>query len=198
MNIESTLKQYNGLPYLEKRVLQFKALTKTNLSKTDFLRVLNDSDLKTFLGKQFNHNILTPIFQNLSNKKLLQPNNQITTNILHQITLDAITGEYATANTESVLKTARNHSAFVDRLRLAIYLNNSGLLLEEVGDGSDDVYVSKIIQRLTHEFNSKVFTDDMLTKLTPEIRGFLIIGRINSILQANSYNKINEITVIKK
>lgn len=198
MNIESTLKQYNGLPYLEKRVLQFKALTKTSLSKTDFLRVLNDSDLKTFLGKQFNHNILTPIFQNLSNKSLLQPNNQITANILHQITLDAITGEYATANTESVLKTACNHSAFVDRLRLAIYLNNSGLLLEEVGDGSDDVYVSKIIQRLTHEFNSKVFTDDMLTKLTPEIRGFLIIGRINSILQANSYNKINEITVIKK
>ena len=198
MSIESALKQYNGLPYLEKRVLQFKALTKTNLSKTDFLRVLNDSDLKTFLGKQFNHNTLTPIFQNLSNKKLLQPNNQITTNILHQITLDAITGEYATANTESVLKTARNHSSFVDRLRLAIYLNNSGLLLEEIGGTSDDVYMSKIIQRLAQEFNSKIFTDDMLTKLTPEIRGLLIIGRINSILQANSYNNISEITVIKE
>ena len=198
MNIESALKQYNGLPYLEKRVLQFKALTKTNLSKTDFLRVLNDSDLKNFLGKQFNHNILTPIFQNLSNKSLLQPNNQITTNILHHITLDAITGEYATANTESVLKTARNNPTFVDRLRLAIYLNNSGLLLEEIGGESDDVYMSKIIQRLTQEFNSKIFTDEMLAKSTPEIRGLLIIGRINSILQANSYNNISEITVIKE
>ncbi len=71
MNIESILKQYRDLPYLEKRVLQLKALSSVNLSKTDFLRVLNDSDLKTFLGKQFNNNILTPIFQNLSNKNLL-------------------------------------------------------------------------------------------------------------------------------
>ena len=51
MNIESTLKQYRDLPYLEKRVLQLKALSRVNLSKTDFLRVLNDSDLKNFLGK---------------------------------------------------------------------------------------------------------------------------------------------------
>jgi hypothetical protein len=72
MNIKSTLKQYHELPYLEKRVLQLKALSRANLSKTDFLRVLNDSDLKTFLGKQFNNNILTPIFQNLTNKKPLQ------------------------------------------------------------------------------------------------------------------------------
>ena len=198
MNIQSALKQYNGLPYLEKRVLQFKALTKTNLSKTDFLRVLNDSDLKNFLGKQFNHNILTPIFQSFSNKNLLQPNNQITANILHLITLDAVIGEYAAANTESVLKTARNNPDFVDKLRLAIYLNNPGLLLEEIGDASNDVHVSKIIQRLTHEFNSKIFTDDMLANFTPEIRGFLIIGRINSILQAIRYDKINEITIIKK
>ena len=67
MNIESTLKQYHALPYLEKRVLQLRALSRVGLSKTDFLRVLNDSDLKTFLGKQFNNNILTPIFQDLNN-----------------------------------------------------------------------------------------------------------------------------------
>lgn len=198
MNIASSLKQYHALPYLEKRVLQFKALSRINLSKTDFLKVLNDSDLKTFLGKQFNNNILTPIFQSLSDKNLLQPNNQVTANILHQITLDAVTGEYAAANTDSVLKTACNNPAFVDKLRLAIYLNNASLLHEEIGDASDDIYMSKIIQRLAQEFNNKIFTDDMLTKFTPAIRGFLIIGRVHSILQANRSAKISEVTVIKE
>ncbi len=137
MNIESTLKQYHNLPYLEKRVLQLKALSRANLSKTDFLRVLNNSDLKNFLGKQFNNNTLTPIFQNLCDKKLLQPSNQVTTNILHHITLDAVTGEYSAVNAESILKTAHNNSSSVDKLRLAIYLNKLGLLHEAIGDTQD-------------------------------------------------------------
>ena len=198
MNIESTLKQYRDLPYLEKRVLQLKALSRVNLSKTDFLRVLNDSDLKTFLGKQFNNNILTPIFQNLSDKSLLQPSNLVTPNILHQITVDAVTGEYSVANIDSLLKVAHNNSSSVDKLRLAIYLNNPGLFHEAVGYNPNDNSVQKIIQKLVQDFNSTIFTDDMLRKLAPEIRHWLIISRIHCILQAKRNTKLDEVTIIKE
>jgi SNF2 family DNA or RNA helicase len=198
MNIKSTLKQYHELPYLEKRVLQLKALSRANLSKTDFLRVLNDSDLKTFLGKQFNNNILTPIFQNLTNKKLLHSNNQVTTNVLHQITLDAVNGEYSVVNTESLLKIAHNNSSSVDKLRLAIYLNKPVLLHEAIRDTQSDIFVYNIIQRLAQDFNSTIFTDEMLKGLAPEIRYWLIITRIYCILQSNHNVKINEITIIKE
>ena len=198
MNIESTLKQYHELPYLEKRVLQLRALSRVGLSKTDFLRVLNDSDLKTFLGKQFNNNILTPIFQNLINKNLLQLNNQVTNNVLHQITFDAVSGEYSAVNAESLLKTAHNNSSTVDKLRLAIYLNKPVLLNEAIGDKQNDIFVYKVIQRLAQDFNSMIFTDGMLRGLAPEIRYWLIITRIYCILQTGHNNKLSEIAVIKE
>ena len=68
------LKKYEDLPYMEKRVLQLRALSIDDIAKTSFLRVINDSDLKVMLGKQYNNYTLTQILDSLVKQSVLQLN----------------------------------------------------------------------------------------------------------------------------
>lgn len=93
MKNNSIFSRYQNLPYLEKRIVQLRSLIAINIPRTYFMHILNQTDLKEYLGKSFSNTYMSAIFQEFINIKILEHNNALNRNILHQITLDALHGE---------------------------------------------------------------------------------------------------------
>jgi len=198
MNISSVLKKYQELPYIEKRILQLLALSRANIAKTNFLGVLNDSDLKVSLGKQYTNNTLAPKFNSLTNQNLLQQNKagQYNCNpaILHHVLIDAITGEYSKENINSIINTVSNHSHLVDTLKLGIYLNNIKLFKEAISASAINKH-QEIITHLSHYFAPIRMEQEWLNKLLPEIQYWIVAAKIYYYLHGKPHSKEHEVEV---
>ena len=202
MNIPNNLKKYEDLPYIEKRVLQLRALSRDNIAKTSFLGVINDSDLKVMLGKQYNNYTLTPIFDSLTSKNLLQLNKQgqhhCNPGILHHVSLDAVTGKYSRDNISSITKVACNHSHLVDKLKLGIYLNNIEFFEEATSSTTRVRKHQEIIVQLSHFLMQIDMSSEWLNSLLPEIQYWVVAAKIHHYLLGAIVNEEQEIAVLKQ
>ena len=186
MNIPNILKKYEDLPYIEKRVLQLRALSRDDIAKTSFLGVINDSDLKVMLGKQYNNYTLTPILDSLVNQSVLQLNKQgqyrCNPGILHHVLLDAVTGRYSRDNISSITRVARNHADLVDKLKLGIYLNNITFFEEATSSTTRSRKHQEIIVQLNHFLTQIDMSSEWLNRLLPEIQHWVVAAKIHHYL----------------
>lgn len=202
MNIQSFLKKYQELPYVEKRVLQLLAFSRANIHKTSFLGVINNSDLKVALGKQYTHNTLAPILDSLINQNLLEQNKQGQYNckptILHHVLIDAVTAEHSKENINSIINIATNNPhVAVDKLKLGLYLNNIKLFKESILERGINNHQEIIIQ-LSNHFAYTTIDNDWLSKLLPEIQYWFVAAKIFFYLHVSSQGKEQEISLIKE
>ena len=196
MNVKKLIEQYNELPYIEKRILQLNVFARPNITRTDFLKIINQSDLKVSLGKQYTNIAITPIIDSLNSKKLLHQNN-CNVAMLHYVLVDSTCGEYSAKNLNSISNILNKDLSLVDLLRCGIYLNNITFFEQAIKMVSIDNH-KRIILRLTSIYSVISLDSDWISRLLPEIQYWVIASKIYSILQGNYTNTNQEIITIKQ
>jgi SNF2 family DNA or RNA helicase len=185
--------KYQNLPYLEKRIVQLRSLTAINMPRTYFMHILNKTDLKEHLGKSFSNTYMAAIFQELINIKILEHNNALNRNILHQITLDALYGENGEKNRKAIHSVVdfQHFAKYINFLRLGIYLNNIEIFNRALPVNRNIAHDLTIILDLTEYFKNDKFPQKLLKKCHPSIRCWLVATKIHNILRNNYKNIID-------
>jgi SNF2 family DNA or RNA helicase len=191
MRSNSIFSRYQNLPYLEKRIVQLRSLIAINIPRTYFMHILNKTDLKEYLGKSFSNTYIAATFQELINIKILEHNNALNRNILHQITLDALHGENGDKNRKAIHGVIDHFDKYINFLRLGVYLNNIEIFNKALPSNRNIAQDLTTILDLTRYFKNDKFPKDYLKNCHPSIRCWLVATKVHNILRNNYKNIID-------
>jgi SNF2 family DNA or RNA helicase len=191
MENNSIFSRYQNLPYLEKRIVQLRSLIAINVPRTYFMHILNQTDLKEYLGKSFSNTYMSTIFQEFINIKILEHNNALNRNILHQITLDALHGENGAKNRKAIHGVVDRFDKYINFLRLGVYLNNIEIFNNGLPSNRNIALDLTTILDLTRFFKNDKFSKNYLKECHPIIRCWLVATKVYNILRNNYKNIID-------